>query len=81
MRTTLDLDPEVLVAAKELAKRQHKTAGQVVSELLRQALSQSNDRTQSSGSNGTQHGFRPFPSRGGIVTNQLIEELREEQGD
>lgn len=81
MRTTLDLDPEVLVAAKELAKRQHKTAGQVVSELLRQALSKSSDPAQLSESNGNQHGFRPFPSRGGVVTNQLIDELREELGD
>jgi len=81
MRTTLDLDPEVLVAAKELAKRQHKTAGQVVSELLRQALSKSSDPTQLSESNGKQHGFRPFPSRGGVVTNQLVGELREELGD
>ncbi|MFM2400381.1 MAG: hypothetical protein RL341_2538, partial [Pseudomonadota bacterium] len=35
MRTTLDLDPDVLMAAKELARRNHKTAGQVVSELMR----------------------------------------------
>ncbi len=81
MRTTLDLDPEVLIAAKELAKRQHKTAGQVVSELLRQALSKSSDPTQISESKSKQHGFRPFPPRGGIVTNQLIDELREDLGD
>lgn len=81
MRTTLDLDPEVLVAAKELAKRQHKTAGQVVSELLRQALGKSCDPGQLSEINPKQHGFRPFPSRGGVVTNQLIDELREELSD
>ncbi len=26
-------------------------------------------------------GFRPFPKRGGIVTNALIDHLREEAGD
>ena len=38
MRTTLDLDEDVLQAAKELAATQGKTAGQVVSELARRGL-------------------------------------------
>ena len=40
MRTTLDLDDDVLQAAKELAALQGKTAGQMVSELVRRALRQ-----------------------------------------
>ena len=38
MRTTLDLDDDVLQAAKELARRQRLSAGQVVARPLRQAL-------------------------------------------
>ena len=38
MRTTLDIDDDVLHAAKERARREQKTAGQVISELVRQAL-------------------------------------------
>jgi len=38
MRTTLDLDEDVLQAAKELALVRGRTAGQIVSELVRQAL-------------------------------------------
>jgi hypothetical protein len=38
MRTTLDIDDDVLQAAKELAARRGTTAGQVVSELARKAL-------------------------------------------
>jgi hypothetical protein len=38
MRTTLDIDDDVLQAAKELARRQKKTAGAVISELTRKAL-------------------------------------------
>ena len=38
MRTTLDLDDDILEIAKQLAKRQGTTAGQIVSELVRQAL-------------------------------------------
>lgn len=39
MRTTLDIDDDVLQAAKELAALRGKTARQVISELARQALS------------------------------------------
>jgi hypothetical protein len=38
MRTTLDLDEDVLQAAKELAAARGTTAGKVVSELLRKGL-------------------------------------------
>jgi len=38
MRTTLDIDDDVLQAAKELASAHRKTAGQMLSELARQAL-------------------------------------------
>ena len=38
MRTTLDIDDDVLQAAKELAASRRKTTGQVLSELARKAL-------------------------------------------
>jgi hypothetical protein len=38
MRTTLDIDDDVLQAAKELAAVRGRTAGQVLSQLARQAL-------------------------------------------
>ena len=38
MRTTLDIDEDVLQAAKELAANRGTTAGKVLSELARQAL-------------------------------------------
>ena len=38
MRTTLDIADDVLLAAKERARRENKTAGEVISELARQAL-------------------------------------------
>ena len=38
MRTTLDIDEDVLAAAKELARRQRLSTGRVVSRLLRQGL-------------------------------------------
>ncbi len=38
MRTPLAIDDDVLVAAKGLAARQHKSVGEVISMLARQAL-------------------------------------------
>lgn len=38
MRTTRDLDEDVLLAAEELAAHEGKTAGQVLSELASRAL-------------------------------------------
>lgn len=75
MRTTLDIDEDVLRAAKELARREKKTAGAVISELTRRALT-----APPTGARQPKavHGFRPFPKRGGIVTNEQIDKLREE---
>ena len=38
MRTTLDIDDDVLQAVKERAAMQEKSAGQLVSEMMRDAL-------------------------------------------
>jgi hypothetical protein len=76
MRTTLDIEEDVLFAAKDLARRERKTAGQVISELARKGLAGAEA--------GTAHepkaiyGFRPFPKEGRIVSNELINKLRED---
>ncbi|HEY0930721.1 MAG TPA: hypothetical protein VGE27_12445 [Gemmatimonas sp.] len=75
MRTTLDIDEDVLEAAKERARREDKTAGQVVSELLRQALT-ARPRVSAVAEAPSVHGFRPFPAGKTVVTNALIDELR-----
>jgi hypothetical protein len=38
VRTTLDIDPDVLQAVKELAEHRGTTAGKVLSDLARKAL-------------------------------------------
>jgi hypothetical protein len=77
MRTTLDIADDVLQAAKERARREHKTAGQVLSELARQALV-APTRPASVQEPKAVYGFKPFPSRGGVVTNEIINKLRED---
>lgn len=75
MRTTLDIDEDLLFAAKERARRERKTAGQVVSELLRQALTAGSAPTMVRES-APVYGFRPFPAGGAVVTNAAVDELR-----
>jgi hypothetical protein len=82
MRTTLDIDDDVLQAAKERARRENKTAGEVLSELARSALTSPPAPASKPGSKVAQprayYGLRPFPRRGGVVTNELIDRLRED---
>lgn len=77
MRTTLDIDDDVLEAAKERARRERKTAGQVVSELLRQAFT-ALPATAAVHEPAPVYGFRPFASSGQMVTNTQIDELRQD---
>jgi hypothetical protein len=77
MRTTLDIDDDVLQAVKERARRANTTAGQVISELARHALSAPSPAPPVREPKAV-HGFKPLPSRGGIVTNELIDRLRED---
>ncbi|MCX7628081.1 MAG: hypothetical protein N2Z69_06695 [Methylophilaceae bacterium] len=81
MRTTLDIEDDVLAAAKELARLQRVSTGQVVSRLMREALSGQPSRLSEVAS-GTGHagGFRPFPSRGVVVTNEIVNGLRDREG-
>ena len=83
MRTTLNIDDDLLIAVKELARRESKSAGAVVSSLLRQSLAGGErDGPEGEGKEPlAEFGFRPFPKRGGGVTNGLIDRLREETGD
>ena len=77
MRTTLDIDDDLFLAAKELSRLQRRTAGQVVSDLLRQALSAP---AHLAPAETAVFGFRPFVSRGAPVTNASIDQLRDVEG-
>ena len=78
MRTTLTLDDDILLAVKERARRENRTAGQVLSDLARLALTQQmaaeprNDST-------TFLGFEPFEHRGPAVSNAYVDRLRDEE--
>jgi len=90
MRTTLDIADDVLFAAKAIARRDKKPLGQIISDLARRAFAQSaQGSTQGGQTLVVQHqvseelahyGIHPLPARGSIVSNELIDRLRDEEG-
>jgi hypothetical protein len=77
MRTTLDIADDVLQAARERAQREKKSIGEVISDLARRALTSPHEPSSVKEPKAI-HGLRPFAPRGGIVTNELIDKLRED---
>ena len=80
MRTTLNIDDDVLVAAKELAARERTTVGKLVSDLAREALRARANTARERRIHRGFYGFKPIPAGGNVVTNELVDELREELG-
>ena len=76
MRTTLDLETEVLIIVKEIAIQQHSSAGAVVSQLLRKALQPEQCPPES------RNGIPLLPRRpnGPKVTMEMVNRLRDEEG-
>ena len=74
MRTTLAIDDDVLQAAKEMARLQGKTIGEMISTLARQALQPAPGRRR------TRNGVPLLSARPGgrRVTSELVQRLRED---
>jgi hypothetical protein len=75
MRTTVDLDDDVLQAAKELAEARGTTAGKVLSDLARKALSPAPARAR------VRNGVPLMPPQKAgspIMTMALVNELLDE---
>jgi hypothetical protein len=84
MRTTLDIDDDILQAAKEIARAQRKTAGQVISELARKGLTQ----PRAAAAGFAEEGAAPYMLKDGwyvlthrdgvVVTKEMVDRLIEE---
>jgi hypothetical protein len=84
MRTTLNIADDVLIAVKERARREKRTAGEVLSDLAREALTggvRSRGRYEADevAEPESFFGFEPLPPRGPAVSNDLIDRLREDE--
>ena len=73
MRTTVDLEEDVLLAAKEIARQRGVSIGKVISELARQALARP-------GASTTRNGIPLFPLQPGaqVITPEFVNQLRDE---
>ena len=76
VRTTLDIDEDVLAAAKELAAVRSTTAGKVLSDLARKALTPTESHPV------VLNGVPLLPPRPGSrpVTLEEVNRLRDEEG-
>jgi hypothetical protein len=82
MRTTLDIDPDVLEAAKELAAKEKTTAGRIISEVFRRGIQtpRTPGATDSEGGYTMRNGIPLMPSRGDLVTSERIRRIMDEEG-
>jgi hypothetical protein len=75
MRTTLEIDDDVLQAARELAAKQKSTAGQVISTLARKALTLGSEEITR-----LRSGVPILPSRGEVVSLEHVQKLMDQEG-
>ena len=73
MRTTLDVDEDVLLAAKEFARGRRVSVGKVLSDLAREAMT----RQPATATRGDVPLF-PVQPQAGVVTLELVNQLRDE---
>ena len=77
MRTTLDIEDDVLSAVKELAQRERRTAGKVLSDLARRGLTlpaRGHKRRPA-----MRAGVPVLPSRGEIVTLEHVQQVSDKE--
>ena len=73
MRTTINIDEDILMAAKEIVKQKRISVGRALSDLARQALTRES-------TTDTRNGLPIFPRQehAGVVTLELLNQLRDE---
>jgi len=89
MRTTLDLDEDILNAAKSLAKAGQTTAGRIISDTMRRAIQMGlADPSQTIATQSLAmeppavYGFVPLTSSGQqIVTSDMVRAIRDDLGE
>lgn len=77
MRTTLDIEDDVLQAAKELAKREGSSAGKVISSLARAGLTAQGRRNAKM---QIKNGVPILSSRGETITLEKIRRIMDAEG-
>lgn len=76
MRTTLALDDDVFIFAKETAQKERISMGKAVSKLVRQSL----QNTSQPPTPRLKSKYSVFPMRDEIITSEHIYRLMEQEG-
>ena len=74
MRTTLTIDSDLLERVRAIAEHEKRSIGEVVSERLRKSFETSGPELE------MWNGFPQLPRRGAVVTMQMINAARDEDG-
>lgn len=81
MRTTLDIDEDVLETAKEIARKEKRTAGDVISEFARRGFyGRESFVAEAPQSYSIENGVPVLPPTGSLVTDASIRRLRDAEG-
>lgn len=81
MRTTINIDPDVLQTAKEIARKEQRTAGQVISEFARRGFySVESSVSEPTGHYATKNGVPTLPATGSLVSEETIRKIRDTEG-
>jgi hypothetical protein len=79
MRTTIDIDKDVLVAVKERARREKQSAGRVISNIVRESLT----GRRVEGENDKfvyKNGLQILAPRGEVITLEHVQKIMDEEG-
>lgn len=77
MRTTLAIDDDVLLIARDIARQQRRSVGEVVSDLARRSLRPANaDNSAQMMRNGFL--LLPVSNPDAVITMEMVNALREE---
>ena len=82
MRTTLDLEPDVLLHVRQIAQMQRTSIGKTVSRLLRERFQAPPQSGTAADARGFvyRNGFAVLPNRNEIVTVEHVQRLIDDEG-
>jgi hypothetical protein len=88
MRTTLDLEPDVFLQARQIAQAERTSIGKTISRLLRERFQSPPPVLDEAGNVQTpdehgfvyRNGFAVLPSRGEIISMEHVRKIMDEEG-
>ena len=80
MRTTLDIEDDVYLYAREIAAAERISVGKVVSRIMRDGLRNSTAAAASTGAYVYRNGIPIIPPSNRVVTQALIDKIRDDEG-